>query len=215
MALLPTGSDKLLEICTEKLNVVIKSRKSWSGDPSNRCSSLVLDGKWIKAVKVAAIEDDIDCEELDYAHYDFEVPPLFFEQTDYEVIIKSNDGSELSFWNENYSIRDKIGTAYDGDNTLLSGIINFENMAGYSDFEIYADGHRYLTLRIEVFPSKITYKEDYQKMIDDISEMVSEVAIDFLQKTYQTFALGNTQSTVLSVYFQILSVMAPGYRELP
>ncbi|WP_026496708.1 restriction endonuclease-like protein [Butyrivibrio sp. WCD3002] len=211
MALLPTGSDKLLEICTEKLNVVIKSRKSWSGDSSDRCSSLVLDGKRIKSVKIATIEGDIECEELDYAHYDFEVPPFFFEQTDYEVIIKSNDGSDLSFWNENYSIRDKIGTAYDGDNTLLSGIIHFENMAGYSDFEIYADGRRYLTLRIEVFPSKITYKEDYQKMIDDISEMVSEVAIDFMQKTYQTFSLGHTQSTVLSVYFQILSVIFKDY----
>ncbi len=202
MALLPTGSDKLLEISTEKLNVVIKSRRDWQGDLSNRSSSLVLDGKKIREVKISAIEENIECENLDYAHYDFEIPPIFFEQTDYEIIIKSNDGSDLSFWNENYSIRDKVGTAYDGDYTLLSGIINFENTAGYSDLEISADGKRYLTIRIEVFPSKITYKEDYQKMIDDISEMVSEVAIDFMQKTYQTFALGNMQSTVLSVFFR-------------
>ncbi len=211
MALLPTGSDKLIEITTEKLNVVIKSRKNWQGDISNRSSSLVLDGRRIKEVNLWALEDSIECEDLNYAHYDFEIPPIFFEQTDYEIIIKSNDGSELSFWNENYSIRDKIGTAYEGDNTLLTGIINFENTAGYSDLEISVDGIRYLTIRIEVFPSKITYKEDYQKMIDDISEMVSEVAIDFMQKTYQTFSMGNTQSTVLSVYFQILLVIFKDY----
>ena len=49
-------------------------------------------------------------------------------------------------------------------------------ICGYSDFEISADVMRCLTIRIEVFPSKITYKEDYQKMIDDISEMVSEIS---------------------------------------
>ena len=211
MALLPTGSDKLLEINTEKLNVVIKSSRSWQGDTSNRSSSLVLDGRNIKEVKIAATEEDIECENFDYAHYEFEIPPIFFEQTDYEIIIKSNDGSQLSFWNENSSIKDRVGSAYDGDYTLLSGVLNFENTCGYSDFEISADGVRCLTIRIEVFPSKITYKEDYQKMIDDISEMVSEVAIDFMQKTYQTFKLGDKQSTVLSVYFQILSVIFNDY----
>ena len=80
MALLPTGSDKLLEISTEKLNVVIKSRRSWQGDTSNRSSSLVLDGRNIKGVKVAATEEDIECENFDYAHYEFEIPPIFFEQ---------------------------------------------------------------------------------------------------------------------------------------
>ena len=74
MALLPTGSDKLLEISTEKLNVVIKSRRSWQGDASNRSSSLVLDGRNIKEVKIAATEEDIECENFDYAHYEFEIP---------------------------------------------------------------------------------------------------------------------------------------------
>ncbi|WP_027215233.1 restriction endonuclease-like protein [Butyrivibrio fibrisolvens] len=211
MALLPTGSDKLLEISTEKLNVVIKSKRSWQGDVSDQSSSLMVDGRNIKGIKVIAIEDDIECEDLDYAHYDFAIPPIFFEQTDYEIIIKSNDGSHLSFWNENSFIKDRVGSAYDGDDTLLSGVVNFENTAGYSDFEIYADGIRYLTIRIEVFPSKITYKEDYQKMIDDISEMVSEVALDFMQKTYQSFKLGDKQSSILSVYFQILSVIFNDY----
>lgn len=31
MALLPTGSDKILEINTAEVNIVIKSKKNWSG----------------------------------------------------------------------------------------------------------------------------------------------------------------------------------------
>lgn len=93
----------------------------------------------------------------------------------------------------------------EGDDTLISGMINFDNMVGYSDFEISLNGRKHIIIRIEVFPTKISYKEDYRLMINDISEMVCEAAIDFMQKTYQTFCLGERQNTVLAVYFQILS----------
>ena len=84
-------------------------------------------------------------------------------------------------------------------------------MVGYSDLEIYLNDKKYLIIRIEVFPTKISYKEDYQLMIDDISEMVCEAAIDFMQKTYQMFSLGEKHNTVLAVYFQILSAIFNDY----
>ena len=54
MALLPTGSDKLLEIRTDKVNVVIKSKKKITVLPSNeaRYSSLVINGYNIERIKV-------------------------------------------------------------------------------------------------------------------------------------------------------------------
>ena len=55
----------------------------------------------------------------------------------------------------------------------------------HSDFEILIDDEKYLMMRIEVFPTKISYKDDYQQMINDISEMVCEAAIDFMTKTYE------------------------------
>ena len=109
------------------------------------------------------------------------IAPVFLEQTDYEIIIRSVSGQKVSFWNDNYAIREKIGPIFEGDNTRLSGVINFDNMVGYSDFEILIDNEKYLMMRIEVFPTKISYKEDYRQMINDISEMVCEAAIDFIQ----------------------------------
>ena len=54
MALLPTGSDKLLEIRTDKVNIVIKSKKKITVLPSNeaRSSSLAINGYNIERIKV-------------------------------------------------------------------------------------------------------------------------------------------------------------------
>ena len=95
------------------------------------------------------------------AVYSFSTAPLFFEQTDYEVVIRSRNQEKLTFWNENHQIRNRIGPVIDGENTLLTGVINFGNSVGYSDLEISADGKKKLVVRIEIYPSKISYKEDY------------------------------------------------------
>ena len=211
MALLPTGSNRILEINTSEVNIVIKAKKNGFRDGLERSSSVVVTGHHIKKINVEVVGEVNEYDGTDFDSYDIVIPPIFFEQTDYEIIVKSNDGSEVSFWNENYNIREKIGAVIEDDRTLISGVINFDNMVGYSDLEIYLKDKKYLTVRIEVFPTKITYKEDYQLMIDDISEIVCEAAIDFMQKTYQMFSLGEKQNTVLTVYFQILSTIFNDY----
>ncbi len=90
MALLPTGSDKLLEIRTNKVNVVIKSKKKITVLPSNeaRSSSLAINGYNIERVKI----ENQGIEELyqdtkGYSVQQLSVSPLFFEQTDYELYL--------------------------------------------------------------------------------------------------------------------------------
>lgn len=254
MALLPTGSDKVLEIHTSEVNIVIKAKKARSGVHLDQSSSLAVAGFHVKRIYIPAVEaygeypesesagadkdgtesaqasgnaeaeivqtgNNVEAKSAiadfngaEYAQYEITVPPLFFEQTDYEIILKSVNGGKVSFWNENYQIREKMGPVIDGDDTLLSGVINFENMVGYSDFEIYLEGRRHVTIRIEVFPAKISYKEDYRMMMDDISEMACEAVIDFMQKTYQMFSFGEKHNTVLAVYFRILSTIFDDYR---
>ena len=214
MALLPTGSDKLLEIRTDKVNVVIKSKKKITVLPSNeaRSSSLAINGYNIERVKI----ENQGIEELyqdtkGYSVQQLSVSPLFFEQTDYELIIKSRNHESVSFWNENYLLREKVGPVTDDDNSLISGIINFGNEVGYSDFEISVDGRKHLVIRIEVYPTKISYKEDYQMMMADVSEMCYACAIDFMQKTYQEFQISDKQNTVPAIFFQIISTVFEKY----
>lgn len=83
MALLPTGSDKILEINTAEVNIVIKSKKNWSGKMLDQSSSIVIDGHDIKRINIEAAgvcEEFDDC--ADAADYNLNIAPVFFEQTD-------------------------------------------------------------------------------------------------------------------------------------
>lgn len=212
MALLPTGSNKILELNTSEVNIVIKSKKSQTGLIIDQSSSVVIEGHRIKRINIEAAGICEEYEEIsEVSSHIIAIPPIFFEQTDYEIIVKSTDGQKVDFWNENYAIREKIGPVIDGDNSLISGVINFDNMVGYSDLVIDIENKHYITIRIEVFPTKISYKEDYQNMIADISEMVCAAAIDFMQKTYQMFSVGETTNSVLAIYFQILRAVFNDY----
>lgn len=214
MALLPTGSDKLLEIKTDKVNVVIKSKKKITALPMSeeQSSSLVINGYNIERVKVDSQGiDELYPEINGYTSQSLTIYPLFFEQTDYELIIKSRNNESVSFWNENYLLREKVGPVTDDDSSLISGIINFGNEVGYSDFEINVDGRKHLVIRIEVYPTKVSYKEDYQMMMADVSEMCYACAIDFMQKTYQEFQVSDKQNTVPAIFFQIISAIFEKY----
>ena len=214
MALLPTGSDKLLEIRTDKVNIVIKSKKKITVLPSNeaRSSSLAINGYNIERIKVESQGiEELYQDAKGYSVQQLSVSPLFFEQTDYELIIKSRNHESVSFWNENYLLREKVSPVTDDDNSLISGIINFGNEVGYSDFEINVDGRKHLVIRIEVYPTKISYKEDYQMMMADVSEMCYACAIDFMQKTYQEFQISDKQNTVPAIFFQIISAVFEKY----
>lgn len=214
MALLPTGSDKLLEIRTDKVNVAIKSKKKITALPASeeQSSSLAINGYNIERVKVASQGiDELYPESKGYTSQNLTIYPLFFEQTDYELIIKSRNNEFVSFWNENYLLREKVGPVTDDDSSLISGIINFGNEVGYSDFEINVDGRKHLVIRIEVYPTKVSYKEDYQMMMADVSEMCYACAIDFMQKTYQEFQVSDKQNTVPTIFFQIILAVFDKY----
>ena len=217
MASLPIGSNKLLEIRTSDVTIVIKSKKQQtvkSEDSDKRSSSLVVKGYDLERILVLNQEYGKPSGNgitKGYEMYSLDVYPMFFEQTDYELLISSNIGKAVGFWNEYYLLREKVSPVIDGNDTLISGIINFGNSCGYSDFEIYSDGKKVLTLRLEVYPTKISYREDYQRMVADVSEMVYGAAIDFMQKTYQEFSIGNTQNSVPAIFFQIMSAVFEKY----
>ena len=166
MASLPTGSNKILEVHTESVSVVIKSKKSQVFiDPDvimSQDSTVDITAINLRRVKIYPCDIDADYESSSQSCVQLAVAPLFFEQTDYEIVIQSKDGKAVTFWHENPRIREKIDLVTDENLGLISGIVNFGNNVGYSDFEIMHDGHKHLILRIEVFPSKISYKEDYK-----------------------------------------------------
>ncbi len=208
MALLPTGSDKILEVQSGNIYVVIKSKNSHPNLTNknilHQSSELRVTGIDVNSVRIFGEEKVADDNDgISASSYNISTCPLFFEQTDYEIIIKSTDGKSVSLWHENYTVRNKISPVTDSDD-LISGIINFGNSAGFSDFEISYNGKKCLVIRIEVFPSKISYKEDYQNMLQDISNEISDAVLDFMRNTYQEFSIGSTQNNIPALFFEII-----------
>ena len=215
MASLPTGSNKILEVHTESVSIVIKSKKSQvfidSDTIMSQDSTVDITAVNLRRVKVESCGIDADYESSFQSCVQLAVAPLFFEQTDYEIVIQSKDGKAVTFWHENPRIREKIDLVTDENLGLISGIVNFGNNVGYSDFEVMHDGLKHLILRIEVFPSKISYKEDYKLMLEDISNEIYSAVIDFLQKTYEWIRVGNSGESTPALFFQIISTIFERY----
>ena len=215
MALLPTGSDRLLEVRTEFIDVVIKSKgKQTTGVRQKEAgaSSLKVIARNLERVSIPTLEmTEQYTEHTGVSIHDYHIQPLFFEQTDYIITIHAKDHQVLNFHSNSGLIEERVSKVLDDDPSLLSGVINFGNSVGFSDLVILADGKDVLSIRLEVYPTKISYKDDYQEMMADINNMVSESILDFMKKTYQIFVPDHKRNDVPAVFFTILQAIYDKY----
>lgn len=141
-----------------------------------------------------------------------EVQPLFFEQRNYEIIIedlrskeKINE-SDLGFWHDNLHVRNAVSHVGTKRN-LMTGVINFGNDIGMSDLVIRIRGNQYLRIVIEVFPSKISYRDDYQAILADVTSEIYNLVFDFLKKTYRGYRQSDkTQSSPVEFFAVIRKI---------
>ena len=119
----------------------------------------------------------------------------FKEYKNYEIIIEAKNNSKVEFYHDNHSIRDKV-TPAGRSGRMLSGIINFRGDIGYSDLYVLVNGREHIKVTVEVFPSKIDYKDDYKALLNDVNEEIYNLAYGFLSRTYLGAEIStNTNST--------------------
>ena len=194
MDLLPTGSDELVYIRTDKVNLTIKgpaAHPNFQGVEYREGDSefkLSCSEEYELSLKGCA---DAGATMVVGSVFSgvYTVTPLFYEQQRYEIVIESNGDHEIAFWHDNLNIRNKV-TRVGRNSKILSGVINFGNEIGLSDLVVKVDGANYLRVTIEVFPTKISYKDDYKAIVEDVTREVYGLVFDFLKKTY----LGYQQS---------------------
>lgn len=129
------------------------------------------------------------------------VYPCFYETQDYELLIYKKTEDQLHFHHENIHLRQAIRQK---GKEILSGILNFKNEVGYTDLEVKVNGGAGLQLRLEIFPSKLDYKRDYQAILEDVNRQIYNLSFDFLRKTYHFTGLKETQNPSLTEFFTIL-----------
>ncbi|KEO84700.1 restriction endonuclease-like protein [Tumebacillus flagellatus] len=210
----PNNSVELLWVRTDRFDLYIKGKPF---HPTAEALHLHRDGdEWVNAtLQVELVDKSLQLQELksfspvEQKLIDFTLHnrhyPCFYEQQNYEVIIQARDADrELQFHHENALLREAVKPIGTGKG-LLTGILNFKNEVGYTDFEIREHGRPLLQVRLEIFPSKIDYKEDYQNILHDVNAQVYNLAFDFLRTTYQTTGTAQTnQPQTYSEFFSIL-----------
>ncbi|MCM3671084.1 restriction endonuclease-like protein [Mesobacillus maritimus] len=94
-------------------------------------------------------------------------------------------GKELSFYHEHPLLRQAVSFVKLGAQKMLMGNLQFQNEVGLSSFEIRCDKETLLTVTLEIFPTKLDYKNDYQKLLEEVNDEIYNLAYHFIRKTYQ------------------------------
>ena len=187
MASLLTGSKKLIYIKTPAVQITIKGPAAHPSFPEGKfeepdaaCTVRCLDPYSISFVENKPIEKTGPHGTI--IRGSWTVMPMFFEQQRYEIVIQSRPGTDVSFWHDNMYIRSSV-TPVGEDAGILSGILNFGSDIGFTDLIIQIGHAEYLRLTLEVYPSKISYREDYKAIMTDVTTEVYNLAFDMLKKT--------------------------------
>lgn len=132
--------------------------------------------------------------------------PLIFENKDYFVGITFKDKtsiktpyvySKLKEVEEKFFYREELG--------FLAGTINFGNDLGKSNLILkYTKDNLFqeINFEFEVFPTKLNYRSDYEKIVSDIESEYPYLVLDFLKKTYTSFKTGSSPNTDL-IWWQV------------
>lgn len=182
----PSGSNEL--ICIETQNVIFVLKGENYGHDNGE-------------FKAVYDEDHISSDNIQY------IKGLYLkEYSDYEIIIqsKNKDNKNIEFYHDNLNIRKKV-TRITSKSQDLSGIINFKGDIGYTDLIVKVNNKEELKITLEVYPSKVSYKEDYKAILNDVNEEIYNLAYGFLSRTYMSTQITNKKNNDDSEFYSILT----------
>lgn len=183
----PSGSNELICIETQNVIFVLKGENYGQNDDAE--------------FKAVYDEDHILGDNIQY------IKGLYLkEYSDYEIIIqsKNKDNKNIEFYHDNINIRNKV-TKITSKSLDLSGIINFKGDIGYTDLIVKVNNKEELKITLEVYPSKISYKEDYKAILNDVNEEIYNLAYGFLSRTYMSTQIINKKNNDDSEFYSILT----------
>lgn len=183
----PSGSNELICIETQNVIFVLKGENYGQSDDAE--------------FKAVYDEDHIPSDNIQY------IKGLYLkEYSDYEIIIqsKNKDNKNIEFYHDNINIRNKV-TKITSKSQDLSGIINFKGDIGYTDLIVKVNNKEELKITLEVYPSKISYKEDYKAILNDVNEEIYNLAYGFLSRTYMSTQIINKKNNDDSEFYSILT----------
>lgn len=189
MALLPSGSREdveLVKIETEQLSLIIKGKpyheryeglKQYRRMDFHDVMEFSAHGEDVREILVF----DIEKQQLVQSS---KLRPIFFENGIYQVIVIPKTEKELTFYHEHPILRQAISPVDIGKQSILMGNLQFQNEVGLTTFEIRSGDQAILEVTLEIFPVKLDYRKDYQKLLEEVNDEIYNLAFHFIRKTY-------------------------------
>ncbi len=104
-----------------------------------------------------------------------------FEETDYTLFAQSKTGAPLRVRHRDPVLVQGLQRS-DGER-VVHGVINFGAQVGQSRFVVEAGGMPEFAFEVEVFPSKLDYRSDYEALRDDVQEIAADLVFEYLRAT--------------------------------
>lgn len=210
MALPPSGSREdaeLVLIETENLSLVIKGKpfheryeglKQYRSMDIHDTMEFSAQGKSIQTLQVY----DVHQQQLTASTV---VRPIFFENGIYQLIVMPKKEMELTFYHEHPELRKAISNVNIGGKSMLMGNLQFQNEVGLTTFEIRSEKETLLTVTLEIFPSKLDYKKDYQRLLQEVNDEIYNLAYHFIRKTYLGASVKLDGNPSMAEFYRLIS----------
>lgn len=203
--------EKLVCIATESFDVTIKGKpvhpKYEKLRTNDATSTMRITSKVPFEADVFHLSMAAEVKEEKQTFYgQYQTRPCFFEEQSYELIIERNGDQEIGFWHESQLIRRQVQPV-GNRGRLMTGILNFGSEIGYTELIFLVDQKETMTIKIEVFPSKLDYQADYFALLEDVNHEIHNLAYDFLKKTYQLASPNHYIGNSLAEYYHMLQLI--------
>ena len=217
MVSLPSGSHKNIELLcieTDAFTLVVKGDLNYDRYQNQFVPYTVDDKMKFQVVSTANLRS---AEILDawtgalVPYIGQDLPPIFFENGYYQIIIEPAKGREVSFYHEYAPFKEAV-TKTRGMN-FLSGTLHFQNEVGFSSFEIREGSNTLLDVLIEVFPTKLDYKTDYKELLFGVQEELYNLAYQFVQRTYVLGEAKYYKDPTLGEFYRLFSFHIENYKK--
>ncbi|WP_156291352.1 restriction endonuclease-like protein [Oceanobacillus salinisoli] len=131
--------------------------------------------------------------------------PVFFENGIYSLMVMPKSEEELTFYHEHPLLRNAVNVMDFGDKKVLSGNLQFQNEVGLTTFEIRNRNKSLLEVTLEIFPSKLDYKNDYKKLLEEVNDEIYNLAYHFIRKTYLKAGLKLEGNPSRTEFYRLMS----------
>ncbi|MED1472667.1 restriction endonuclease-like protein [Bacillus salipaludis] len=189
MASLPSGSREDVELVlieSEELSLILKGKpyhqryeglKQYRSMDYHDVMEFSVQGNSIQEIKIYDINHQQLVDPTDQR-------PIFFENGVYQLIVVPKNGQEITFYHEHPLLRQAVSFVKIGQQAMLMGNLQFQNEVGLTTFEIREGNKTILEVTLEIFPSKLDYKNDYKKLLEEVNDEIYNLAYHFIRKTY-------------------------------